>query len=495
MLATPCAAQAAPAGNVEVVTRAWGADGAAPSSLTMLSAWVVSDNGRYIAFSGSDLKGLPSSTIDWARLGVPLYVRDVRLNRTYQLTGDATFGRATGIDRSGRYISYEVSPVGLVDLNPDTELWVYDVVTQAKRLVGRASGAYGVKAKSASGVISGDGKSVVFTARDLPGFGSGVFRRSLATFQTVQIGAAPDAGSAARPTSVSDDGTVVALTIRDAESSRTGAVLTPTRAIPTTDWAIVSPDGTFAAYLDKIWEEGTGTRAELAQIDTATGHESRVPGPTEGDLDVSGGGPDVGWISPDGAQIAVLPPLAGEAFITRARFDTQVWHRSTGAYTTPGPYGDSLSGTGLGEGLGKSAISRSGRFVAFGPWDYDTRTGSPGLVVADFWQQGLPGGADAPPANWYFQNLATYCSGGQTVQSIRSYPAPRFLPKAKSVRGVVKAGGQTYLDATVTGIEQVEVAMPPETRSSTVTITAVLEDGRTVTGSYGFTFDPNDVCG
>lgn len=122
-LGAPAVAAAAP-GNVEVITRAWGTVGAAPYSLVYPTPGVVSDDGRWAAFSAAP-RGTPTTFYEGQApfdLRVGLYVRDVLHNRTIQVT-ESGFGRATGIDRAGRFISYEwMPPTPDVRLPPATEL-------------------------------------------------------------------------------------------------------------------------------------------------------------------------------------------------------------------------------------------------------------------------------------------------------------------------------------------------------------------------------------
>ena len=379
---------------------------------------------------------------------------------------------------------------------------MYDTWLQTKRLVGRATGSSGAKAARTTGLVSGDGRSVVFLSTDVQGQGAGIFRRDLLSHVTTKIGERPadlttDGNIEPQITSVSDDGRIVAVTFFDGTRVPPSVIVTPQRRIDVPGWARVSPDGRTGASLTTDYEPGT---TELLLIDTETGTRTARPGPANALSDGPFGFsyPGVSWISPDGGLIAVSPSAAGPpTFGSGKSFETVLWSRSQERYESAGPYAGSLAGSGPGSPFFRSAVSRSGRFAVLAPVETDIafRYGSKGLVIADNWQRGLPGGADLPPATFYAYEQGTSCGeDGRTRQSFQAHVAPTYLPKAASVRGVVKAGGETVLDATVTSDETGRASIRAGARTSSLTVTVTFEDGRTTTETYDFEIDAARAC-
>ena len=154
-----------------LVSRASGASGA-PADGHSLDP-VISDDGRYIAFSSNATNLNPAATDFLVRA---IYVRDLHTETTTLASraagaiGDVANRSSTPYDLSanGRQIVYSSSATNLSPADLDAEVrdvYVSDLAANTTTLVSRASGKSGAKgnARSAVPAISADGRLVAFT--------------------------------------------------------------------------------------------------------------------------------------------------------------------------------------------------------------------------------------------------------------------------------------------------------------------------------------------
>ncbi|MEN0014436.1 MAG: hypothetical protein AAGC46_13800, partial [Solirubrobacteraceae bacterium] len=415
------------------------------------------------------------TSIDGADLTNPqapfrLMVRDIVSNTTLQVTSSGR-ALATGIDKTGRYVSFEKWDQTVLDpgttrssLDPYT-VYVLDLQKRTAVPVSRATGASGARATGAQGMIDGDGTAVVFTASDVPGLGSGLFRRDLTTNVTTRLAADPNLDwrdAAAEITSLSDDGTKVGI----AEQDGTGAIVTAAGTTATPGAAWVSADGTTAAYVDQNEALGSVWKRTLATGAVTSAGSHVIPDFAQ-----------VAWISPDGGQVLVAPtngllfgshpatfqPGPGAAWIDAGRF-ANLFRRSATAGT---------------DEYQISVLSRTGVYA-------EVLTPGSTMSLVNTYSGPLPGGADRPPASVYAYVNSLQCADAGDDQYVQLNPTPGLFEDAVSVTGHASAGSQDFGTATVTDPTDFHLPIATGARSVHVDLSVRFADGTTTTGSYDY---------
>jgi hypothetical protein len=455
LLATAGSAAAAvsPAAAVppaELVSRATGANGWSPLKFSWFNrAGAISSNGRYSAFSVGLLAFAGEDGESDFR--APLYVRDIQANTTVELA-PLGFSSATAFDRGDRLLSFSTDqPLVPEDTDTLSDLYLYDAITGQKALIGRASGVNGAPAKSAQGIVSGDGRSVVFQSDDLPGLGAGVFRRDLTTNITSKISGALASEQGEIINSISDDGRKVGTFKPSTGAGSQGTLITAAERLSTTGSVRISADGSTAAWIRP--QAADGRLAELVFRRLATGTETLAPLPPApfGANDPFSGSsfPDILWIAPDASQVATTQEyLLWEPSI----YPPTLYTRSTGKFEElTGPFEHGLRGSSNGS---STAISRTGQFgLISGSLPFK------GLYAVNLWGKALPGGTDPAPASEYIALpsgiTCDFDHPGKYAYVVYPGLAPEYVEAAKSITTSLTVDGKQLGSATTTaGVAQ-----------------------------------------
>ncbi|MDQ8044529.1 MAG: hypothetical protein AAGC46_10435 [Solirubrobacteraceae bacterium] len=497
-LTTAAAAQAAT--TAEVVTRG---DGAAGPTIGVVNGTpgAVSNDGRWAAFSLDPTAARYTFGTDDPVPALDLFVRDVAGNRLFQITHGVT-AKAAGFDNAGRRLLYDVVDQTMPSFSDSATLFTLDMTNGASEIVGRATGKDGAVAAQANGLLSGDGASVVFTSSNVPGSGPGIYRRTLATNVTTRLGDLPpwrapiDDPQAYNGIpgieSISDDGKVFSVDTQVDPEVDSTVIFTPTGHTEVPGRAIVSGDGSTAAYL-----RGNGfTEAQLVIRTVASGQETVVDGPPRINGDAYEG--TVVGLTGNGSQVVVAPyrPFI-PIFSGPAAFKTSLYDRATRAWGSAGPFGDALRGSRSNEPIpvfDEAALSRNLRYSLFTTLDPTTNYDPvQAIAIGDNYGGALPGGGtDHPPASVY-ATPTWYSACGTSSAGFRITLSPPFLDAAKSLRAAVWVDGTYVGERTYTAAAEEAIPVPAGAKTLTVASIATFADGTTSTGTWNYSVENH--CG
>lgn len=480
--AAPAVAAPIPA---EVVSRADGTAGWAPlrAAATRLPGAISSD-GRLSAFTWGDKQPYETGFTS------TLYVRDIVSNRTHTIVTGG-YSAATSFDRNNRLLAFiSDQKVTADDTDSTPDLYLLDTQNGNKALIGRASGVSGAHGVVSQGLVSGDGKSVVFVG-EVPGLGEGVFRRDLVTNTTAKIAPAINTLNGERITSVSDDGRVVATSAPESvEAGAPGGLISPAGSIDLDGNARVSPDGSTVAYVRQS-TAGSGTRPQLVVRRVSTGAETTtdLPKPAESPDGFAADyfnsdAADVLWISPDGGQVALGVGRLIDSVFGGIAPPPLLFTRSNGTLVPiTGPFAKGLR---TSQHTPQAAISRTGRYgLVFGQqWIGQ-------LWAVDVWNQALPGGVDPAPATEYVFNPSFHCDFEHQGRFGYSTPAvlnPAWAEGAKSIRLKLVVDGKVLADVTSTPAKPAAISLDnldvETAKSQTLSVNVLTKSGKSITGSW-----------
>ncbi len=444
-LAVAGAATATPAlaGSWEEVTRASGAQGAAPLFNTSY-ALAVSDNARYAVFQHVKF-GVPAS--------IKYYVRDTIADTTRELAAGTITG-FYGIDRAGQH--------ALVLRN--------DAASQTLLLVPLAGGTPKVLLTSdmfVSAALSGDGKTVVYSEGQVATSEpvDATYKLNVATGAKTKI---DNVAVELTPNSISDDGSVIAGKIA---ADQRGVYYRGTAKTVTPSKTIVSPNGAIVV----AYNLGSSTGRTVLARRLSDGYTKTLP--------VAADATDIAWIAPDGLQIAFGSNREHDPILP-----AQVLNLASGALTPlGGPYAKALDQSYLlgpnDESTSGTAISRSGRYAV-------TRLNERGnlpLAIVDIQNGDLPGTEAPASASAYVaagMPLRFTCPEDNPVYTTAvNYNPPQWIAPAKRLEIVIKADGVKLADYGFdhpTGESGVNVEVPDGTSLVTYDIKVIDAANRTL---------------
>lgn len=539
LLVLPSLAQA---GTMERVSVA--ADGSQANFGQSQTTKAMSDDGRYVAFTG------PASLVSGGLAGTDVFVRDRLLGTTevVSIAGDGSRGNASSfrgsVSADGRYVTFISTASNLVegDTNGQNDIFVHD--RQTGNTVRVSVSSDGAQANNSSDCpkLSGNGRFVVFSSNatnlvaDDNNSANDIFVHDLQTGVTERISMASDgnpSNSLCNYPAISADGRFVAFVsnasnlvegdtngqhdvfVRDRLNNSTERVSVAsdgTEADSWSYWPSLSGDGRYVAFYSLAGNLVNGDTNGVFDVflhDRESGITDRISVSPEG-VEANGYSA-LPILSPDGRFVA-FSSTAGNlvADDTNGTWDVFVHDRENGGVERVSVASDGSEGNSYSQW---SSLSADGRIVSFmstasnlvaddtnATWDVfahdralvnqapiadagsDQVVECGGAVTAAF----LDGSASIDPDG---DVLSYLWAGSFGSGSSESFWADFSLGSHSVVLTVADGNGGTASDdVTVTIVDQT----PPVLNApADVVLEAVSANG----ASYSLTPSANDLCG